>query len=199
VSAAKGLLRDKYMVRYEPMIEKILREGFSTFTGGLLARGNDILYSTRRILEIWDHNEPVENNILKINLKVGLPAILTLDEYVGKYLDIEPISPLVDHNIVEYVCSIRPQDRAPIPKYMIREALKDILPEKIVKRHDKMGFPVPYQKWDWEVIKPIIKSFADRGLIAVDVSRHTTMDRQTWALYSIETWYQYYFEAQSLP
>lgn len=192
--AARSLLRDRYMVRYEPMIEKVLQDGFPTFTGGLLARGDDILYATERILDIWDHNQPVENNILKINLTVGLPAILTVDEQVGKYSAVEPISPLIDHHIVEYVCSIRPQDRAPIPKFMLREALKGVLPEKTRSRYDKMGFPVPYRKWNWESIKPVISSLAGRNVVDVDIAKHTTMDRQTWALYSIESWYQHYFE-----
>lgn len=190
----RNLLRDRYMVRYEPMIEKILRDGFPTFTGGLLARGDDLVYSTKRILDFWDKDEPVENNILKINLKLGLPAILTVDEQVGRYSGVEPVSPLMDHNIVEYVCSVRPKDRAPIPKFMFREALKDILPEKIRMRYDKMGFPVPYKKWNWEDIKPIIKSFADRKLIDVDLTKHNTMDRKTWALYTIEAWHRHYFE-----
>jgi len=196
--AARNLLRDRYMVRYEPMIEKVLRDAFPTFTGGLLARGDDILYATRRILDIWDLDEPVENNILKINLTIGLPAILTLDEQVGRYSGVEPISPFMDHHIVEYVCSIRPQDRAPIPKFILREALKGILPEKIRTRYDKMGFPVPYQKWNWEIINPIINSLARRKIIDVDVAKHTTMNRQTWALYSIEAWYQHYFEKPSM-
>lgn len=192
--AARRLLRDRYMVRYEPMIDKVLQDAFPTFTGGLLVRGNDIAYATQRILNIWDHNEPVENNILRINLKIGLPAILTLDEQVGRYSNIEPISPFVDHHIVEYVCSVRPEDRAPIPKYMLREALKGILPEKVRMRYDKMGFPVPYDRWNWESISPIISSFAAREIIDVDQGKHTTLDRQTWALYSIESWYQHYFE-----
>jgi asparagine synthase (glutamine-hydrolysing) len=197
VNATRSLLRDRYMVRYEPMVEKILQDAFPTFTGGLLSRGDDKLYATQRILDIWDHNEPVENNILRINLKVGLPAILTVDEQVGRYSGVEPISPLMDHHIVEYVCSIRPQDRAPIPKFMLREALKGILPEKVRTRYDKMGFPVPYQKWNWEIIKPIINSLAGRKIIDVDVAKHATMDRQTWALCSIEAWYRRYFEKPS--
>ena len=191
--AAKGLLRDRYMVHYEPMVEKVLRDGMATLTGGLLARGDDILYATKRILELWDREQPVENNILLINLKLGLPAILTLDEQVGRYANVEPVSPLVDHHIVEYVCSVRPDDRAPIPKHMVREALKGILPEKIRMRYEKMGFPVPYSKWDWPMIEPMVISLTKRNVLPVDVEEHTTMDRKTWALYSIEAWCQHFF------
>ena len=192
--AAKNLLRDRYMVRYEPMIEKVLHDGFPTLAGGLLARGNDTLYATKRILDVWNPDESVGNNILKINLRVGLPAILTVDEYVGKYTGVEPVSPLMDHHIVEYVCSIDPQNRASIPKYMMREAMKGILPEKVRMRYDKMGFPVPHQKWNWGIIKPMITSLANRKVMDIDINKHTTMDRETWALYSIESWYQYYYE-----
>ena len=192
--SAKNLLRDRYMVRYEPMVEKTLQDGFPSLAGGLLSRGNDTAYATRRILEIWDSSEPVENNILKINLQVGLPAILTVDEYVGRCAGVEPVSPIMDHHIVEYVCSVSPNVRAPIPKFMMREALKGILPEKVRTRYDKMGFPVPYQKWNWGLLEPIIKSLAKREVMNIDISKHTKMDRGTWALFSIESWYQYYYE-----
>jgi asparagine synthase (glutamine-hydrolysing) len=115
---------------------------------------------------------------------------------VGLYANVEPISPLVDHHIIEYVGSIRPQDRAPIPKYMIREALKGILPEKVRMRYDKMGFPVPYTKWKWKNLKPMVHSLANRKKLEIDPSKYTTMDRETWALYSIEAWYQYFFESK---
>ena len=192
--AVKNLLRDRYMVRYEPMVEKVLRDGLPALAGSLLARGNNMIYATKRILDVWDQNESVGNNVLKINLRLGLPAILTVDEYVGKFTDVEPVSPLMDHHIVEYVCSIEPQNRASIPKFMMREAMTGILPEKVRMRYDKMGFPVPYQKWNWGLIKPIITSLANRKVMDIDITKHTTMDRETWALYSIESWYQYYFE-----
>ncbi|MBE0696813.1 MAG: asparagine synthase [Anaerolineaceae bacterium] len=191
--SARGMKRDRYMVRYEPMIDKVLSDGFATFAGGLLARGEDMLYATRRILDIWDHDDALENNIHTINLKVGLPAILSLDECVGKYTGVEPVSPLMDHRIVEYACSIRPQERAPIPKHMLREAMTGILPEKVRMRYDKMGFPVPYAKWNWDALKPVMQSLADQKVIEIDPAKHTTMNRETWALYSIETWRQYYF------
>jgi asparagine synthase (glutamine-hydrolysing) len=190
--AARSLLRDRYMVRYEGMVDKVLRDGLATFTGGLLARGDDVLYATKRVLDLWDRKEPVENNILRINLKLGLPAILTLDEQVGRYAGVEPVSPLMDHRIVEYVCSVRPGDRAPIPKHMMREALRGILPEKIRMRYEKMGFPVPVETWSWPTIGPTLESLSARGRIPVDVGRHATMDRKTWALYAIEAWCRRY-------
>jgi asparagine synthase (glutamine-hydrolysing) len=60
--AARGLLKDRYMVRYEPMVDKILKDGFPTFVGGLLARGDDLLFATKKVLDVWDESQCVENN-----------------------------------------------------------------------------------------------------------------------------------------
>jgi asparagine synthetase B (glutamine-hydrolysing) len=188
------LLRDRYLVRYEPMVEKLLRDGFPTLTGGLLSRGDDILFATERILTLWDRSLSVENNILRINLKLGLPAILTLDEQVGRYTGVEPISPLIDHHIVEYACSVRSGDRAPIPKHMLREALKGVLPERVRMRYDKMGFPVPYAKWEWPCLPGALRSLESRKSLSFDPSQCCTMDRKTWALYSIEAWCREYID-----
>ena len=72
--------------------------------------------------------------------------------------------------------------------------MKGILPEKVRMRYDKMGFPVPYQKWDWKLIKPMLSSLANRKVMDIDMSKHKTMDRETWALYSIESWYRHYYD-----
>ena len=186
----RKLLNDRYMVGYEPMVEKMLKDGFPTFVGGLLSRGGDLLFATQKILERWDMNECVENNVLSINLSVGLPAILTVDEQVGKFSDVEPVSPLVDHKIVEYVCSLKPSERLSIPKGIFRDSMNGILPEKVRTRYNKMGFPVPYKQWDWSFVKPALESLMKRGIIVFDIDDHHEMDRSTWALYNIEMWHQ---------
>lgn len=193
-NAARELLKDRYMVRYEPMIEKILKDGFATFTGGLLARGDDLVFATEKVLGLWNKEEVLENNILNINLSFGLPAILTVDEQVGRLSGVEPVSPLVDHNIVDYVCSVRSSERASIPKYMFREAMRGILPEKVRTRYNKMGFPVPYDQWDWSSILPeAMKNLMNRDIIAREqIQKAQTMDRKTWALFSLEQWLRRY-------
>jgi hypothetical protein len=76
---------------------------------------------------------------------------------------------------------------------MLREALKGVLPEKIRTRYDKMGFPVPFQKWDWAVLQPVMASLAQRNMLDFEPAKHTTMTRDTWALYCVETWCQHFF------
>jgi asparagine synthase (glutamine-hydrolysing) len=104
-----------------------------------------------------------------------------------------PVSPLMDHKIVEYVCSIKPQERAAIPKGIFREAIKGILPEKVRMRYDKMGFPVPFERWKWPMLKSLMRSLKKRNILSFNEEEHQTMDRKTWALFSIESWFNHFF------
>ncbi len=181
--AARGLLRDRYMVRYEPMVQRILKDGFLPLVASLIAKSDNPDPSP--VAKIWDKNQSVENNILKINIEIGLPAILTVDRCVGKFSSVIPVSPFIDHHIIEYVVSTDPLERTRIPKYLLREAMKGILPEKIRTRFDKMGFPVPFEKWSWPMVEPLLESLRKRGLIEVS-GNHQTMDRKAWAFCNLE-------------
>jgi asparagine synthase (glutamine-hydrolysing) len=188
--AVRDVKRDCYMVRYESMVDKILQEGFGPLVAGLIGRGYNKEYQVSRILSIWDKNQPVENNIFKINVEIGLPAILTVDERVGIYSSVMPVSPLVDYNIIEYVASISPEERTRIPKYLFREAMKGILHDKIRERRDKMGFPLPVEEWKWPMIPELLSSLQKRCLVLMDFAitnyKPVIMDRRTWALCNLE-------------
>jgi len=188
--ATRDLHEDRYMVRYDPMIDTVLKNGFPTLVGGLLARHRDRLFATERILGIWRDDLCVENNILNINLTLGLPAILTVDEQVGRFAGVEPVSPIMDHKIVEYICSLRPSERGTVPKQNYREAMKLILPEKIRTRYDKMGFPVPYKSWTWPSLRCTLESLVRRKIVDFDIDTYQTMNREAWALFNIEMWHQ---------
>jgi asparagine synthase (glutamine-hydrolysing) len=186
--AAKNLLRDKYMVRYETMAEKILRDGFKGLAESFIRKVEN---HTDQLDKIWDKSQPIENNIMKINVLYGLPAILTVDERVGIYSGIMPVSPLMDHNIVEYVASINPTTRAHIPKAILREAIQGIVPDKIRLRYDKMGFPVPVEHWKWQLLSPLLMSLKKRDILDFNPSDYTKMDRNAWALCNIELGFRY--------
>jgi hypothetical protein len=101
----------------------------------------------------------------------------------------------MDHEIVEYVCSLKPSERGSIPKEIFREAMREVLPEKVRTRYDKMGFPVPFNNWTWPMLRPALESLRDRGVVSFDIDDYTTMNRQAWALYNIEMWYQRFVDS----
>ena len=64
------------------------------------------------------------------------------------YNSLEARSPFMDRRLVEYVNNLPYQYKLRFfkTKYLLKEAMKDILPPEIVNR-EKKGFGVPLAKW----------------------------------------------------
>lgn len=77
--------------------------------------------------------------------KVNLPALLAVDEKVTGAWGLTAIAPMLDVRLANYVLG-RP-DKERVGKVMLKEAMRGLLPDKIVNRTDKRGFPVPYVEW----------------------------------------------------
>ena len=77
--------------------------------------------------------------------KVNLPALLALDEQVTRAHGLTAIAPMTDVRVVNYVLG-RP-DRERVGKEMLKDAMYGLLPQQILNRKDKRGFPVPYVEW----------------------------------------------------
>lgn len=57
--------------------------------------------------------------------------------------------PFLDHRLVEFVFKTPDHQKINrgLRKYLLRNAMRDILPDIICKRTDKLGFPVPQDEW----------------------------------------------------
>ena len=62
---------------------------------------------------------------------------------------VEGRSPFLDKDLVEYSIALddRMNVRGGYTKYILREVMKGIMPEKVRKRVDKRGFSVPMDEW----------------------------------------------------
>ena len=67
--------------------------------------------------------------------------------------------PFLDHNLVEKTIGMKNEQliNNGTTKYILREAMKDVLPEKIRTRNDKIGFSTPESNWFTE---PTFKAFS---------------------------------------
>ena len=114
--------------------------------------------------------------------------------------------PFLDNSLVDYLMTISTKTRFKncTPKALIQKIASKILPDKIIKRTDKMGFPVPLKK----IIKNNKDYFYD--LINKSISKRRPflnknffkkkelLDlplREIWGLISLELWYQQYFDS----
>ncbi|HRN70235.1 MAG TPA: asparagine synthase-related protein [Candidatus Woesebacteria bacterium] len=81
--------------------------------------------------------------------KNSLPSLLRYEDRNTMRFSLEGRVPFLDINLVRYLFSL--SDKAIIKngwnKYILRKAVADLLPEKIYKRRNKIGFTTPEQEW----------------------------------------------------
>jgi asparagine synthase (glutamine-hydrolysing) len=125
---------------------------------------------------------------------------------------IESRVPFLDYKLVEF--TVRLPERLKLrrgwtTKYVLRRAMKDLLPPEILSRK-KMGFPVPIGKWfrgefRWIVDEYVLGPRAtERGIFDQDfvrtlVSRHNAGENHSerlWALVNFEMWLRRFFDRE---
>lgn len=79
----------------------------------------------------------------------SLQTLLQYEDRNSMAHSIEARVPFLDHRIVEFVLSLRADQRIrrATTKYIMRSGLKNVFPEKIKNRNDKLGFATPEEKW----------------------------------------------------
>ena len=125
---------------------------------------------------------------------------------------IESRVPFLDHKLVEFTVRL-PQRlklrRGWTTKYVLRRAMKDLLPKPILARK-KMGFPVPVGKWfrgeyKWVVDEYVLGSrAAERGIFSSEfvrnlVARHQAGEdhsERLWALVNFEIWLRRFIDGE---
>jgi asparagine synthetase B (glutamine-hydrolysing) len=77
---------------------------------------------------------------------VNLPALLALDAQVTAAHGLTAVAPMVESpHLVNYVLGRPDADR--VGKVLLKGAMRGLLPDAILDRKDKRGFPVPYVEW----------------------------------------------------
>ncbi|MCX6266809.1 MAG: asparagine synthase (glutamine-hydrolyzing) [Bacteroidetes bacterium] len=125
---------------------------------------------------------------------------------------IESRVPFLDYRLVEKTLASSSENkiRNGTTKYILREAMKGILPVKIQTRVDKMGFSTPEANWfrsdQWQkVILDMLnsKSFKERGLIDPNkaicifrkhVSGKADVSKEIWKWLNLELWFRMYID-----
>lgn len=122
-----------------------------------LVNGNDLSWiklnkstdkqSADRIL-LGNQKSILKHSLAQI-IHTSLPALLHYEDRDSMAHSIESRVPFVDYRIVEFTLGLKDQHKIKDAKtkYILRESMKDVLPERIYNRHDKMGFLSPEEVW----------------------------------------------------
>lgn len=84
-----------------------------------------------------------------------LPDLLAVDDQMCAAWGLESVAPFTDERIVAYAMALPASER--VGKRHLRRAVKGIIPDSIIERKNKMGFPIPLIAWAQE--EPV-RSFA---------------------------------------
>lgn len=131
----------------------------------------------------------------------SLPGILRQADRNSMAFSVEARFPFLDHRLVEYVFSLpnKMKIRNGLTKFVYREALKNLLPEKIYNRKSKLGFETAEPYWMrnfTHILKNQINSnlsdFCNLGLInqSIDNFHNQKSNYNTifWKYYSFSKW-----------
>ena len=94
----------------------------------------------------WGTNVQKESyfdSMTHFDFKTLLPALLQVEDRMSMAHGLKSRVPILDHPLIEFVATIPSNVKFENGnlKNLLKNSFKDILPEKIVNRKDKMGFP----------------------------------------------------------
>lgn len=87
-----------------------------------------------------------------------LPDLLAVDDQMTGAFGVEARAPFTDRQIVQYALALPASER--VGKRHLRERVRGIVPDAIIDRKNKMGFPIPLVLWAQE--EPVRSFVLDR-------------------------------------
>lgn len=142
------------------------------------------------------------NRMTHFDSQTLLPSLLQVEDRVSMAASIESRVPLLDHRIAEMAASVPPSLKyaGGRSKHILREAAAGIVPDLVLQRTDKMGFPVPLRPWAArgpvrEFVHDILlgptargRGLFDVGVVEAHLAASTLPERDLWGLLCLELW-----------
>ncbi|MEZ5346278.1 MAG: asparagine synthase (glutamine-hydrolyzing) [Pyrinomonadaceae bacterium] len=215
-------LKRTFLTR-EADIESLFFDNFSIFSRSM----QEELLSPDSIRQIHDtdpfalqkrwfeENDAIEllDKILYCDTKTYLHELLMKQDQMSMAASIESRVPFLDHELVEYTSRmpVNMKIRGRTTKWILREAMKGILPDEILTR-PKMGFPVPIGNWLRNEFRYLLDQFVlseralSRGIFEKDfirrlVNTHDAGEDHSLRLFfllNFEIWHRQMIEGENV-
>ncbi len=169
-------------------------------------------YSTRELFRaefMAPRTDALIDRMLYMDIKNHLQSLLQLEDRTSMAVSLESRLPLLDHRIVDMVFAVPARHRfaGGRPKHLLRQALQGVVPQPVLGRRDKMGFPVPIFEWFKGELRPFVEDILlgettrQRGFFAMKgveqcIRGEQPIGRTVWGLLSLELWFRAYFDGR---
>lgn len=153
------------------------------------------------------HTKSYFNKMTHFDMQGSLPGLLQVEDRVSMSVSIESRVPLLDRRIVDLISTMPAgmKFRGGEMKYLLKKTINKIMPEEIMHRKDKMGFPVPLHIWSKNKAKDFImdtllsKKAKERNIIHTDnieklINSEQPFSRGLWGILSLELWYSQFID-----
>ncbi len=143
------------------------------------------------------------------DFKTLLPALLQVEDRVSMAHGLESRVPLLDHPIIEFAATIPSNIKFSNGnlKHAFKKTIAPFIPEAILNRTDKMGFPTPFNEWvrgdarefmlDTLLTKRALnREFIDNRKVVKKIENEPKFSRNNWGLFCLELWQQEFHDKE---
>lgn len=207
---------------YKPLLQEFWREGlfeqmdkrYFRLVNRAPLLGDAVNWEALDGYSAWDSFRSIFNgrNVSKesyfdqmthFDFKTLLPALLHVEDRMSMAHGLESRVPLLDHPIVELAATIpsniKFQNGA--MKHIFKQVVRPYLPEIILERTDKMGFPTPLTEWlrgeardfvydVFTTVKAQQRDLIDNRKVLEKLNSEPRFGRTVWGLLCLELWQQ---------
>tara|TARA_Y100000739_G_scaffold215746_1_gene210645 strand:+ start:1544 stop:3415 length:1872 start_codon:yes stop_codon:yes gene_type:complete len=203
----KGLF-ENLNKRYWSLINR--SESFNGFISEDILKNKKTFEDFESIFNYEENKLSPLNCMSNFDLNTLLPALLHIEDRVSMAHGLEARVPFIDHKLVELAASTPTNIKFQNGdlKSFIKKTFRNTIPNKILSRKDKMGFPIPINLWIKEnqqmkeFIFDIFKSkkaknrsyFENTIDIERIINREGKFSRNLWGLLCLELWQQKFID-----
>ena len=159
--------------------------------------------------KVFNHFDTLSyfNKMTHFDMVASLPGLLQVEDRVSMAVSIESRVPLLDRRIVDLISRMPAgmKFKGADMKYLLKRTVKDIIPEKIMNRKEKMGFAVPLHIWSKNSAKDFIldtllsKNARERNIINSKyaeklIASEQPFGRGLWGILCLELWFQQFID-----
>jgi len=183
-----------------------------------VAEGGGAYAPSRAYFDAPNGRSTMLDRLLYTDLKTYLVELLMKQDQMSMAASIESRVPFLDHHLVEFAAALPPRMklRGFTTKWILREAVKAVLPAEILTRK-KMGFPVPFGLWlrgaGAGIARDVLldsrarqRGIMDPDAVTALIDAHargaTDGGDALWSLMNLELWYRTFIDGegvQTLP
>jgi asparagine synthase (glutamine-hydrolysing) len=147
------------------------------------------------------------NKMTHFDMLTNLPGLLQVEDRVSMAVSLESRVPLLDRRIVDLISRMPAgmKFKGGELKYLLKKTIKTVMPDAIMNRKEKMGFPVPLHIWSKNKAKSFIldvllsKNAKERNIINTKyveklVNCEQPFGRGLWGILCLELWYNQFID-----